>query len=187
MKEEISKRIDLIREERKNKYEKLEKDIVIGMDLSKTSPAICVFDKKNKKLIFKDRYKQTKNKEFFYRMIEIKEWIERIIDIFKPNEAIIESAFISPKTIKSNTVLLKLHGYLVMDLMLKGLECYYITPTSARKFLDLPANRKDHAFEYTKKNFPELNLTTFAKDNDIADAAIIALNTYNTNMKVRIS
>lgn len=156
----------------------------MGLDLSKNCPGISIVDIESKKIIFKDKYKQKGDKDFYFRMIEIREWLSELIKIFKVKNIMLESPFISAKTAKSNNTLLRMHGMLGHYMMSMGVNIYMIAPTSARAFLKIKPNNKEAAFEYIKKNFPELQLNDFKKDNDIADSIIIALSFFSDKKQI---
>lgn len=176
--------------EEKNRLENLKKelknDIIMGLDLSKNCPGLCIINISEKRVIFKDKFKEGKNKDFYFRMIEIKEWLIELIKIFKVKNIMLEAPFMSPKTAKSNTILLRVHGYIAHSLMQLGCDIYMITPSSARAFLKIKPNKKETAFEYVKNNFQELQLNDFKKDNDIADAVIISLS-YFSDKKILLN
>jgi Holliday junction resolvasome RuvABC endonuclease subunit len=151
----------------------------MGLDLSKNCPGISIVDINTSKVIFIDKYKQKGDKDFFFRMIEIREWLYEIIKTFKVKNIMLEAPFISAKTAKSNNTLLKMHGMLGHYMMSLGTNIYTISPTSARAFLKIKPNKKEIAFEYVKENFPELRLKDFKNDNDIADSIIIALSFFS--------
>ena len=156
----------------------------MGLDLSKSCPGLCIINIDEKKVIFKDKFKEKDNKDFYIRMLEIKEWLQELVEIFKVKNIMLESPFMSPKTAKSNTVLLRTHGYIGHSLMSIGCDVYMITPSSARAFLKIKPNKKEAAFEYIKKNFVELQLNDFKIDNDIADAIIIALSYFSEKKQI---
>lgn len=145
---------------------------------------MSVIDIENNKVIFYDKYKETKIKDFYFRMLEIKEWIFEIYQTFKPKFVIIEAPFMNPKTINSNSVLLRMHGYIGHFIMSLGAKVYMISPRAARSFLKIKPNKKEYAFEYVKTNFPELMLNDFKADNDIADSIIVALSYFSENKKL---
>ena len=158
---------------------KLNNNLVAGLDFSKSCPGICILSKEAKKIIYKDKFKEKENTDFYFRMIEIKKWLGEILRTFKPSEIMLEAPFISPKTARSNTILLRTHGYIGHYIMSLGIKINMIAPSSARAFLKIKPNKKEKAFEYVKEHFPELQLTDFKKDNDIADSVIVALSHYN--------
>lgn len=161
----------------------LEKALVMGIDLSKMCPGVCVLNKTNDSIVFVDSFKMnsgTSNKD---RNLEILYWILSIVDKYRPSSAIIESPFISTFTIKSAGPLMKLHGILDHFLFENGLEIYEITPSSSRSFLGIKPNTKEKAFSFIKEKFPELELKTFSKDNDKSDSVILALNYTNKKLK----
>ncbi|EHO19764.1 hypothetical protein HMPREF9466_01695 [Fusobacterium necrophorum subsp. funduliforme 1_1_36S] len=166
------------KEKQANEEKNLQNNCVIGIDLSKSCPGIAIMDTQMKKLIYLDNYPNTKttHKTDHERNIEIVTWLDRICNTFHPKTAIIESAHISSFTIKSAIPLLKLHGLIDECLLAKGMEIFEISPSSSRAFLKIKPNKKEAAFEWVKKKFPEAELNSFKKDNDKSDAIILVLN-----------
>lgn len=174
------KNIKVSIEEKKN-Y--LNDNIIGGLDLSKTCPGFVVLDKEKNKFIYKAKFKEKKNKDFFFRVLEIEEWLLKMIKMFKCKNIMLEAPFVSPRTFKSNIVLLKIHGCIIEKLLKEGVSIYTITPSASRAFLK-SGKTKEETFCFVQEKFPELELKEFKKDNDIADAAIVALNCFNKNKKV---
>jgi Holliday junction resolvasome RuvABC endonuclease subunit len=139
---------------------------------------LAIIDIKNKKLLYKDKFKSAES-DFYARSREIEIWLEDVIETFMPEFAILEEAFISPRTIKSNIPLLRLHGFIGGALIKRGIKLKTIAISSSRSFLQIKPNKKEAAFAWAQQNFPEAQLVDIKKDNDIADAIIIALNIYN--------
>lgn len=174
----------------KNRIENLEKNlkknkgIILGIDLSKNKPGIAILSLESKKIIYIDDY-ESKEKNTYFRYLEIKYWLENIIKTFNPEAVMIEKEFITPTVFgsRASIPLLKLHGYLYMIIKEYGIPMYEILPKSARAFLKIKPNTKEKAFEYIKNNFKELNLTDFKKENDKADAIITVLNYLNNKKK----
>lgn len=185
--QELSIIKDKVKEE-KNKIENLErnlkknKGIILGIDLSKAKPGIAILSLELKKVVYIDDFAD-KSKDTFSRYLEIKFWLQRIINLFKPEAVMIEKEFIKPTKFgsKATIPLLKLHGYIYGIIKEYNLPIYEILPSSSRAFLKIKPNTKEGAFEFIKKNFPELKLTDFKKENDKGDAIIIALNYLNKN------
>lgn len=177
-------------EEEKNRIENSEKNlkknkgIILGIDLSKAKPGISIINLNSKKVVYIDDYASS-TKDDYTRYLEIKYWLEIIIDTFRPEAVMIEKEFIkSTKFGSKGTIpLLKLHGFVYYVIKCYHLPIYEILPSSARAFLKIKPNTKEQAFEYVKTNFEELKLTTFKKDNDKADSIIIGLNFLNENKK----
>lgn len=180
--EMIEKEKEKFKERQANFEKNLKKNIVLGIDLSKSCPGIAIIDIDEAKLVYLDKYENTKktNKTDHDRNIEIVTWLHRVVNTFLPSTTIIESAHISSFTIKSAVPLLKLHGLIDEMLLGLGVKIFEITPASSRAFLKIKPNNKETAFAWVKSKFPEANLDTFKKDNDISDAIILALNSLNT-------
>lgn len=170
-------------EKEKNRLEEIKKklkdNIIAGLDFSKSCPGIAIIDIMANRVLYKDKFKEKNNLDFYFRMVEIKEWINHILSIFQPKAIMIESPFMNPRTANSNAILLRTHGYIGHFIMSMGIEIYMIAPTSARAFLKIKPNTKEEAFKYVQENFPELKLLDFKNDNDIADAVIVALSFFN--------
>lgn len=142
-----------------------------------------MFNYTNKKVLYLDSFKIKGNPTNSERNLEILYWILDIIFTYRPYMAIIESPFISQFTINSAGPLLKLHGIIDHFLLENGLKIYEITPPSSRAFLGIKPNTKEEAFKFIKKEFEDLQLGTFKKDNDKSDALILALNYNNEKLK----
>ncbi|MGL5718397.1 MAG: hypothetical protein ACRCX2_35665 [Paraclostridium sp.] len=176
IKRETEKLESLIRESEK----KVREGIAIGIDLSLSCPAVAVVNLSQNKVLYIDKYKKKGDPSIWIRLSEIRFWLERIIDTFRPEIIIIEGAFMSKFTAKSNESLYKAHGYIGHFLKLKGARVIAsILPSSSRAFLKIKPNTKEQAFTWVQQNFPELNLSDFKKDNDLSDAIIVALNALN--------
>lgn len=150
--------------------------------MSKAKPGIAVLSLELKKIVYIDDFTD-KSEDTFSRYLEIKFWLENLIKLFKPEAVMIEKEFIKPTKFgsKATIPLLKLHGYVYGIIQEYNLPMYEILPSSSRAFLKIKPNTKEGAFEFIKKNFPELKLTDFKKENDKGDAIIIALNYLNKN------
>lgn len=189
------KELSIIRnkvKEEKNKIENSEKSskknkgIILGIDLSKKKPGIAILSLELKKIVYTDDF-EDKSKDTFSRYLEIKYWLENLIELFNPEAVMIEKEFIKSTRFgsKATIPLLKLHGYVYSIIKEYNLPMYEILPSSSRAFLKIKPNTKEGAFEYLQKKFPELQLTDFKKENDKADAVIIALN-YLNNKKTEL-
>lgn len=149
--------------------------------MSKAKPGIAIISLELKKVVFTDDFID-KTKDTFSRYLEIKHWLQRIINLFKPEAVMIEKEFIKSTRFgsKATIPLLKLHGYVYGIIKEYNLPMYEILPSSSRAFLKIKPNTKEAAFTYLQKNFPELQFTDFKKQNDKGDAVIIALNYLNS-------
>lgn len=171
--------------EEKSKIKNLEsnlknKKVILGIDLSKAKPGIAILSLELKRIIHIDAF-EDKTKDTFTRYLEIKYWLQNLIKTFNPEAVMIEKEFIKPTKFgsKATIPLLKLHGYVYSIIKSYDLSIYEILPSSSRAFLKIKPNTKEGAFEFIKKQFPELHLIDFKKDNDKCDAIIIALNYLN--------
>lgn len=177
--------VKMIEEENRieNLGKELNEEISVGLDLSKSCPGIAVVNLAQNKLILTDNLKAKSGRSNYLSFYRIKEWLNEIIKVFKPKVFIVEAAFASRFGAKSNATLYKLHGYIGTFLISKGIEIRMIEPSASRAFLEIKPNKKEVAFEWAKEHFQEAMLTTFKKDNDKADAIILALNGHNKNTK----
>ena len=161
----------------------LRDDLVMGLDLSKKKPAVCILRKDTKKLVFRDHF-QSSTSSFFRRTKEILIWLTEIFSLFKPKHVVLEAAFLAGRTAKSNIPLVRLHGVIGFHLFALGAIIKTIPPTSARAFLKVKPNTKEAAFNLIKKLYPDAKLENFEEDNDLSDAIVLALNIDNTeNLK----
>ena len=179
IKDKVKEEKNLI--ENSEKSLKKNKKVILGIDLSKAKPGIAVLSLELKKVVFTDDFVD-KSEDTFSRYLEIKYWLQRIIELFKPEAVMIEKEFIKPTKFgsKATIPLLKLHGYVYGIIKEYNLPMYEILPSSSRAFLKIKPNTKEGAFAYLQKNFPELQFTDFKKQNDKGDAVIIALNYLNS-------
>lgn len=175
----IKNKIEEEKKRLKNIESSLKKNIVLGIDLSKRCPGIAVLDTESSKLIYNDQYPENENEDFYSRMLELKYWIEDLINIFKPSIIMLEAPFISFGATRGNDIILKMHGFITHFCRSMGVEMFSILPSSARKFLNIKPNTKENAFEWIKQKFPELGFNDFEKQNDKADSIIVALNVFN--------
>lgn len=182
----IKSKIEEEKKRLKNIESSLKKNIVLGIDLSKRCPGIAVLETDSNKLIYNDQYPENENEDFYLRMLELKYWIEDLINIFKPSIIMLEAPFISFGAARGNDLILKMHGYIMHFCKSMGVEIYSILPASARKFLNIKPNTKENAFEWIKQKFPELGFNDFAKQNDRADSIIVALNVFNKDKKQQL-
>lgn len=179
IKDKVKEEKNLIESSEKNL--KRNKGVILGIDLSKAKPGIAIISLELKKVVFTDDFVD-KTKNTFSRYLEIKYWLQRIINLFKPEAVMIEKEFIKSTRFgsKATIPLLKLHGYVYGIIKEYNLPMYEILPSSSRAFLNIKPNTKEGAFAYLQKNFPELQFTDFKKQNDKGDAVIIALNYLNS-------
>lgn len=179
IKDKVKEEKNLIESSEKNL--KRNKGVILGIDLSKAKPGIAIISLELKKVVFTDDFVD-KTKDTFSRYLEIKYWLQRIINLFKPEAVMIEKEFIKSTRFgsKATIPLLKLHGYVYAIIKEYNLPMYEILPSSSRAFLKIKPNTKEGAFTYLQKNFPELQFTDFKKQNDKGDAIIIALNYLNS-------
>lgn len=182
---EIKKLVKQEKENLENVTKDLKKDRIIGIDLSKTCPGVCIYDIDTSNIEYLDSFKVSGSPTEFERDLEILYWLLDIVTIYKPSKAIIESPYISKFTIPSSAPLYKLHGLVNYFLFKYGIEVYNITPSSSRAHLKIKPNDKATAFNHIKKTYPELGLTSYNKDNDKADALILVLN-YDNNKLVKV-
>lgn len=154
--------------------------------MSKAKPGIAILSLELRKIVYTDDF-EDKSKDTFSRYLELKFWFQNLIELFKPEAVMIEKEFIKPTKFgsKATIPLLKLHGYIYSIIKEYNIPMYEILPSSSRAFLKIKPNTKEGAFEYLQKNFPELQLTDFKKQNDKADAVVIALN-YLNNKKTEL-
>ena len=180
---EIKNLVKKEKEDIKNNIKDLKKDRVIGIDLSKTCPGVCIYDTDTKNIEFLDSFKISGSPAVFERNLEILYWLLDIITIYKPSKAIIESPFVNKFTIKSLVPLYQLHGIVNYFMFKYGVEVYNITPTSSRAYLNIKPNNKENAFKHMSKLYPNIGLDDYKKDNDKSDALILALNYDNDKLK----
>lgn len=166
----------------KNLEKDLNKNLVLGIDLSKSRPGFCVYDKVTNEIVHLSSFPSEKKISNFHRNVEILFYIVQIVKKFLPSSAIVESAFISRFTVNSAMPLIKLHGLIDYLLAQNGLTVYEIAPSSARAFVGIKPNTKEKAFSFIKNMFPDY-LETFSKDNDKADAILLCLNHSNEKLK----
>lgn len=158
----------------------------MGIDLSKAKPGIAIINLNQKKVVYLDDFEDKTKNDNVERYLEIKYWLKDMIEYFRPEAVMIEKEFIKPGFGSKATIpLLKLHGYVYMVIKEYGLNMYEILPSSSRAFLKIKPNSKQGAFDFIKKEFPDLGFKNFKKENDKADAIIIALNFFN-NKKVEL-
>lgn len=162
---------------------KLNKSIILGLDLSKNNPGLSIINKDTNQVLYSDNFKGDSKEELYFRMLEIKYWLSDIIFNFRPAFVLIEAPFISFKSTNGNDTLLQLNGYLRHFIKSFGIKIFSILPSQARAFLNIKPNTKEQAFEWVKDNFPEIELESFKKDNDRADAIIVGLNFFNPKKK----
>lgn len=157
---------------------------MIGIDLSLNGPGIAVLNEFADKVLYVDDFPNKNKKQCkFFRYLEIKIWLDHIIKMFNPEMIIVEEAFMSSLTVKSNIPLLNLHGYIGHYLISLGIEIFKTSPSSSRKYLEIYPNTKEGAFEWVCKNYPDLGFSNFKKENDKADAVVLAKNSKNKNLK----
>lgn len=156
----------------------------MGIDLSLNGPGVAVYNVIGDKILYVDNYPNKNLKQCkYFRYLEIKLWLEHIIKLFNPEMIIVEEAYMSSLTAKSNTPLLNLHGYVGHFLMSLGIDIYKVTPSASRKYLEITPNTKESAFEWVCKNYPNIGLSNFKKENDKADAIILSKNSKNPTLK----
>ncbi|MGL4998323.1 MAG: hypothetical protein ACRC5T_05085 [Cetobacterium sp.] len=185
-KEEMKNHLKEERLKIENLGKTLRKGIVLGLDLSINGPGLAIVDFNSYKVLYVDNFpNKNKDKEsvYYYRYIEIKLWLEDIFSKFLPEVIVIEEAHMSALTAKSNVPLLNIHGYIGHLLQSKGANVLKIAPSSSRSFLSIKPNKKEVAFEWVKVKFPEIEWGSFSRDNDKADAIILALNAKNLKCK----
>jgi Holliday junction resolvasome RuvABC endonuclease subunit len=170
------------KENLENVTKDLKKDRIIGIDLSKKCPGVCIYDIDTSNIEYLDSFKVSGSPTEFERDLEILYWLLDIVTIYKPSKTIIESPYISKFTISSSAPLYKLHGLVNYFLFKYGIEVYNITPSSSRAHLKIKPNDKATAFNYIRQTYPELGLTSYNKDNDKADALILVLNHDNSKL-----
>lgn len=179
---EIKKLVKQEKENLENVTKDLKKDRIIGIDLSKTCPGVCIYDTDTKNIEFLDSFKVSGSPTVFERDLEILYWLLDIVTIYKPSKAIIESPFANSFTIKSLAPLYQLHGIVNYFMFKYGIEIYNITPSSSRAYLNIKPNNKENAFKHMSKLYPNIGLDSYKKDNDKSDALILALNHDNSKL-----
>lgn len=140
--------------------------IVLGLDIS-TKTGYCVLADED---IIAYGVIKLKSKELQERCKELAGEIQELEFMYKPDIAILESAFVGPNP--STTALLnKLQGAVI-----KTLSCPIrnIVARSARKLVMGKDTGKQGAFDYVVSRYNLLDLV-YKKDNDITDATILAL------------
>ncbi|MGL5717863.1 MAG: hypothetical protein ACRCX2_32980 [Paraclostridium sp.] len=172
-------------EERINSLKnKGKKRIVAGIDLSLNCPGIAILNTLGDKVIYMDKYPNKNKKQCkYFRYLEIKLWLDHIIKMFNPGLIIVEEAFMSSLTAKSNVPLLNIHGYIGHYLCSLGIDVYKTTPSASRKHLEITPNTKEGAYEWVIKKYPNLKLESFKKDNDLTDAIVLGNNYDNKELK----
>lgn len=180
---EIKNLVKKEKEDIKKIIKDLKKNRVIGIDLSKTCPGVCIYDTDIKNIEFLDSFKKSGSPSEFERDLEILYWLLDIVTIYKPKKAIIESPFVNKFSIMSAEPLYKLHGIVNYFLFKNGLEIYNISPSSSRAYLKIKPNNKESAFKYIKEQYPNIGLEDYKKDNDKSDALLLALNYNNSKLK----
>ena len=175
----------MIEEQRIEKLKKKNrKNIIVGIDLSINCPGIAVINSNEDKVLYVDNYPNKNKKQCrYFRYIEIRLWLDNVIKMFRPELVIVEEAFMSSLTIRSNIPLLNIHGYVGYYLQSLGIDTYKVTPSNARSFLEIKPNSKEECYNWVCKKYPNLDFISFKKDNDKTDSIILARN-YN-NPKLR--
>jgi Holliday junction resolvasome RuvABC endonuclease subunit len=177
--ETIKREIDETKNTIENLGKELRKGIVAGIDLSLSSPGITIANIAQDKIVYRDVFPKKGDKQLWERLMEIELWLKSILNTFRPEIIMVEDVFMSKFTAKSNMPLLKAHGYIIPMLQKTGASVRMILPSSARAYLKIKPNNKETAFNWISERFPELHLTNFKKENDIADSVVIVLNATN--------
>ena len=110
---------------------------------------------------------QTQQDPFIIKMRYVRSELQKMLAMFPPEHIYIEGSFVQPKFLHSSAITLKLHGFLVAELMDYGIT--YIPPKKIKKLVTDSGNASKELVQETlveKYDGKELEELAFLQELD---------------------